>query len=136
MINLRQLAGDRFRVALDPSAERDDTRAERPWYQRAPGRYGFIGVHGPDTLMAYCHAPRLFPKLVAIPDSRVRQRGDHEIAVAFAPEHLERVADILHACRRRRLSPQERERRKAQAGKARLVLSRTHQAPRHVVGTT
>jgi hypothetical protein len=110
VIDLRTLAGNRFRITLDPSAEADPARRSRPWYYRVPAKYGHIGVHGPDALVAYCDRPRLFPALLAIPGARVRQRGDQEIAVLLAPDNLDRAADILKARRRRRLSAEARER--------------------------
>src|ERR1700733_11756606 len=109
MLGLRQLAGDRYRLTLDPSASPAPSRAERPCQVRFQAGYGHIGVHG-DTIVAYCDRPRLFPALLAIPRARVRQRGDHEIAILLAPEHLNRAAEILKARRRRRLSAEARER--------------------------
>jgi hypothetical protein len=110
MIDLKALAGQNYRLTLDPSAEADPTRAERPWLYRVPAKYGFIGVHGGDALVAYCDRPRLFSALLEIPGARTRQRGDTEIAVLIGPEHLDRAAGILKARRRRRLSPEARER--------------------------
>jgi hypothetical protein len=118
-VDLRELAGDRFKIALDESATAEPARSERIWLYRIPCRYGFIGVHGERTLVANCDRPRLFPALLAIPRATVRQRGDDEIAVIIEPDHLDDAAGILKAYRRRRLSADARER-----ATARLVANR------------
>ena len=91
----------------------------RPWLYRLPARYGHVGVHGSDALMAHCHAARVIPRLLAIEGVVVRQRGDVEVNVAFPPYRLDDVAAVLHVRRRRRLSPEARER-----ATARLAASR------------
>jgi hypothetical protein len=118
MIDLKNLSAGKYKVTLDPSAELDPSREERLWYWRIPGpkrvaEFNFIGVHGPGELFVTSNKPRLHRPLMAIPGSRVRQPGAKEIAVVFAPEHLDLAAEIIHAQRRRHynLSPEERERR-------------------------
>jgi hypothetical protein len=110
-IDLKALAGAKYRIALDPSAGAEPSRAERPWYYRIPCKYGFIGVHGPKALMAYCKARLVISRLIALPGVAVKQRGDHEVNVTFPPERLDAVADLLQARRRIILSDAERARR-------------------------
>jgi hypothetical protein len=104
MIDLKESAGRRYRIVLDPSAEIDGSREERLWFYRIPCKAGFIGVHGENTLMAYCYRLRRLPGLLAIPGDRVRQRGDKEVNVVFPVECIDAVAEVLGARRRRQLS--------------------------------
>jgi hypothetical protein len=107
-IDLKALAGVKYRVTLDPSAA-GEPLADRPWFYRIPCKFGFIGVHGPETLMAHCRSRRLFARLLAIPDVTARQRGDREINVTFPPGRLDDVAQLLAARRcRPRLSAERR----------------------------
>ncbi len=110
MIDLKAFAGQKYRVTLDESADLDGSREERLWCYRIPCKYGFIGVHGPPKLMAFCKATRLFTALLALPGVESRQRGDKELNVTFPVESLDVVADCLHARRRRRVSDAEKAR--------------------------
>jgi hypothetical protein len=121
MINLKDLAGDRFRITLDAAAQQDPSRSERPWLYRIPARYGFVGVSGPDALMAHCHAARVTPRLLAIPGVVARQTGDAEVNATFPPDRLDEVADVLQARRRRRLSPEARGRATARLAMVRPI---------------
>jgi hypothetical protein len=112
MFDLKAFAGDRYRIALDPSAE-DDPRSERLWLYRVPCRYGFISLHGEGMLAAWTGNRGIIARLIALDGVRVHQRGDREVRVLFPPERLDAVAELLRARRRVRLSPEERERRKA-----------------------
>jgi hypothetical protein len=109
-VDLKTLAGDRYRIVLDPSAGDDPSHAGRPWFYRVACKYGFIGVHGGSTLAVHCDRRRLFAALLAIPGGRVWQRGDREITVLVDAEHLDAAAGILKARRRRRLTEEQRER--------------------------
>jgi hypothetical protein len=109
-IDLKILAGAKYRVILDPSAQAEPSRAERPWSYRVACKYGFIGVHGGSTLAAYCDRPRLFAALLATPGARARQRGDRELTVLVDAGQLDAAAGILKARRRRRLDEEQRQR--------------------------
>ena len=110
MIDLKALAGDRYRLTLDPSAEADSCRAERASYHRIPCKHGFVSPHGP-TLLAGYGVGRIVARLIAIPGVRIHQRGDHEARVLFPAALLDAVADVLKARRRPALSDKERQRR-------------------------
>lgn len=112
MIDLKSLAGHRYRITLDESANLDTDRESRLWYYRIPCKHGFISVHGPGLLAAYTDRTRMMAKLAALPDVRVHQQGDRELRVLFEPDQLDAVADLLKARRRVHLSPEERQRRK------------------------
>lgn len=117
-IDLKALAGDRYRLALDPSADAEP-RSERAWFVRIPCKRGFISPHGPGLLAGY-GSGRVVARLLAIPGARVHQRGDQEVRVLFGPESLDAVADVLGARRRRRLSPDARERAMANLAASRF----------------
>jgi hypothetical protein len=112
MIDLRKLAGDRFKITLDPSAD-SEPRSERLWYYRVPCEYGWIGIHGPKTLLAHCNAKGVIPRLLAIPGVVAHQRGDDEVNAIVPPEQFERVARLLQARKRRKMnfSAEDRARR-------------------------
>jgi hypothetical protein len=113
VIDLKARFGRTYHVTLDPSASQDTSTEERAWHYRIPCRYGFISVHGPETLAAWTGGGRMIARLIAIPGVRVHQRGDREVRVLFGPEALPAVADLLRARRRIQLSPEERQRRAA-----------------------
>jgi hypothetical protein len=76
-----------------------------------PGRYGQIEWFDNIDLAVYSDRPRLFAPLWAIPGVRWHQTGDTEMRGVFAPECLQRVAQVIKARRRRTLSPEEARRR-------------------------
>ncbi len=110
MIDLKKFAGVRYRMTLDESAELDTAHESRTWYYRIPCKYGFIAVHGPETLSASTSRRIMAGRLAALPGVKVRQRGDSEVTITFPPDCLDAVAALLQARRRRQLSPDQRER--------------------------
>jgi len=110
MIDLKDHAGSRYRIELDPSA-RYEPKSEQPWLRRIPcDRRAFIGVHGPKALMAYVPGKRRAARLLAVPGVECRQLGDDEVNVVFPLELLDTVAGILRARRRRHVVLSEAER--------------------------
>ncbi len=128
MIDLKSLVGDRYRIALDESATMEPSRIERLWLARIPCRYGFISVHGHETLAAYTGRSKMATKIVAMNGVKVYQRGDKEARVLFTIDRLDAIADLLKAKRRVRLSPEERARRSEQMKS--LINRRISDAPR------
>jgi hypothetical protein len=108
MIDLKAIAGAKYRVRLDESATADPTRAERMWLYQIPCKYGFISVHSSDTLAAWTGSSGIIARLVAIPGVKVKQRGDREVRVLFDPKQLDAIADLLQARRKRHLSPDQK----------------------------
>jgi hypothetical protein len=107
-IDLKALAGNRYRITLDESAA-GEPLADRPWSYRIPCKYGFISVHGPGTLAAWTGSRLKIASLAEAPGARVHQRGDREIRVLFTPDRLDEIARLLGARRRRpRLSEEHR----------------------------
>jgi hypothetical protein len=128
VIDLHALASERnLKATLDPSAE-GEPRSDRPWLWRIPCKYGWIGVHGPATLLAHCNAKFVIPRLLAIPGVVARQRGDREVNATVPPERLDEVAELLQTRKQRRLnfSDEERARR---ASLARNLRSQTQRRP-------
>ncbi len=128
MIDLKREYGHRFRISFDASAAMETIPAERVWLHRIPCRYGFIGVHGPEVLMAHTCSRRLLPRLLSIPGVVVRQRGDDEFNLCFPPEQMDAVAAILQARRPRKLNALDRE-RLIDAGRRSRFAGRTDAAP-------
>ncbi len=119
MIDLKSVAGDRYRIIVDPSAEFDTDRVSKLWFLRIPCRYGFVSVHGTDTLAAWTGSRKMIARLIEVPGVRVHQRGDAEARVLFHLKQFEVVADLLQARRRRHLSPKARS-----LATARILASR------------
>jgi hypothetical protein len=110
-LDLQALASSAgYRTTLDPTAEIESDRSERCWLVRIPCRYGFISPWSATDLAVHCKARRLFSGLLEIPTARVVQRGDKELRVVFDPQHLDAVAKLLKAQRKRTVSASERKR--------------------------
>jgi hypothetical protein len=112
-IDLQAIAGDRYRLTLDESASlpsTDPTAETKMWCRRIPCKHGHIGVYSDQEFFTYCSGRRLFTALLEIPSTRARQRGDTELTVSFGPGHLEQVATLLRARRKRQVSETERQR--------------------------
>jgi hypothetical protein len=130
MLDLKTLAGDRYRITLDPSAE-GEPRSERCWYYRIPGqstggRTSFISVHGPGMLAAWSNRRQIVRRLESLPGVCIHQRGDDEIRILFAVDRLEEVATIIRARRRPQMS--EAQRRASKERLSRFQFSRTSSA--------
>ena len=124
MIDLKELAGKRYRVALDKSRSDEPSREERLWLYQIPCQRGHIGVWGENTLSAWTDRTPTSKRLEAIPGVKVVQRGDRELQVTFGPERLDAVAELLKARKKRQLTDEQREKLVAR-GKAALISLRT-----------
>ena len=115
MIDLKELAGGRYRLAEDESATiPGQTLEDRAWLTQIPGKFGHVYIHGVATLGAYVRTyndgSNRLGRLLAIPGAKLRQRGDREASITFPPEGLEAVAGILRLKTRQRLSEDHRRR--------------------------
>lgn len=125
--NLKTLYGDRYKVQDDGTDDAD--RAERIWCQEIPGRYGAIYPHGQDgTLAVRVDSPRVAAKFQPL-GLRAVQSGDRETVFVFETKLLDQVAALIHARRRRRLSPEQRARQAAVLTEARKRLARPYSKP-------
>jgi hypothetical protein len=114
VIDLKSQYGARYRVTLDQSADiPGQSQEDRLWLQQIQGKYGHCYIHGQRELGAYVRtkADRTdrLGRLLALPGSRLHQRGDFESSVVFDPANIDAVAGILKLHLRRRLSDEQRE---------------------------
>jgi hypothetical protein len=93
-------AFSQIRALAEPHRFR--VRADAEGFPVIPGSYGRIEWADPEgkELAVYCHRPRLFHKLWAIPGVRRYQTGDQEIRAKFPPEALAQVAAVIRASRK------------------------------------
>jgi len=110
MINLKDLAGARYRITVDESAKLDITQSARTWCYRIPCRYGHISVHGSDSLAAFTDRPKVGRRLASLAGVKVQQRGDREVTVVFSPDQLGAVTSLLKARKRRQDSDAQKAR--------------------------
>ncbi len=119
MIDLKLLAGARWRISLDESAEQDTSGVERLWLYRLEGRRGHVYVHSSNELGAWTNNRGMRDRLAALPGSRLHQCRDREWSFILPVKHLDEAAGIVKARRRRRSATKEE--------RARLIAT---QAPR------
>lgn len=115
MIDLKQLAGRKYKIRLDESYEADQGGKE--WYYQIECRKGHVYVHGKNLLGAYVKGGKMVSKVRAIPGTKIHQNGDGEATFVFPPELLDQVADVIQARRRPRLTDEQR------AAKSKLMLT-------------
>jgi hypothetical protein len=118
-INLKKRFGRRYRVTYEESYHAEygpNARVEDPWLMIIPCQYGEICPWGDDNLAACTKtAGRIAKRLKALPYCRVVQDGDDGANTVFPVDHFDEVASIMLPRRRRRLSPEARQ-RLAEAG--------------------
>lgn len=105
MTDLRNLAGDRYRVRDDGTA--DLARGERAWCLEIPGKLGTIypcGFNG--DLAVWTALPRMARRLAGLGLRRLQAGA--ESSYRFPVSQLDRVAAMIRAKRRRQLSPERR----------------------------
>jgi len=108
MIDLKQLATDlRLRVTLDESA-RDEPRSERPWLWQIPGRFGHVYVQGENMLAVYATGNKIRRDRIVAAGATIRQDGDREFSATFLPDRLREICDIIHARKKRVMTPEQR----------------------------
>ena len=130
-INLKKLAGRRYRLGYDESyyAERGrGARADDPWLLTMPCRLGHIFPWGSETLAASTNSRgRTAGNLTKLGSTTVVQDGDDGVTVTFPVERFAEVARLMKPRRRRRMSPESR--RAAVERLARYRFSAAAQAP-------
>lgn len=118
-INLKERFGRQYRVEYEESYHAEygpGARVEDPWLMIIPCQYGAICPWGDDNLAACTKAAgRIASRLKALSYTRVVQDGDDGANIVFPVAHFDEVASIMLPRRRRRLSPEARE-RLAEAG--------------------
>jgi hypothetical protein len=115
------LYGDKYRIIWDEARIAPSTD---PWLALVKCRIGTIGPFGDGLLVASVDRhPRLAAKIGQLPFCRVHQLGDDGANIVFPVERFAEVAELMGACRRRRLSPE-----RAAAVTAQLAKWRTERA--------
>ncbi len=108
MFNLKELVRTKYKVIL----EIDNTKENKLWYYKIPGKYGFINVHSlrDNVLGAYTNRRLIIKRLISIEGVRIHQRGDKECRVIFeySEETLKLIGDLLKAKVKRHLSPENK----------------------------
>jgi len=118
-INLKEMFGERFKIDVEESyyAERPEFRAaELPWLMMIPCQNGHICPWGGSNLAACTNGSGAIAKrLKDLSFTTVAQDGADGANVVFDVAHFDQVAEIMLPRRRRRLSPEARQ-RLAEAG--------------------
>jgi hypothetical protein len=110
--DLRRLFGDHYKIGCDTAQSVGrGSRLDDPWLLVVRCRWGHVYVHGRDRLgVATNTRGNAARQISSIPGVRVLQDADDGINAVFPVELFERVAAIVKPLRRRRLSPENRER--------------------------
>ena len=108
MIDLKAIAGSRWRVTLDESAEQDPGGSHSPWNYRLEGRRGHVYCHGQTTLGVWTDHRGMRRRLLDLLGARLHQGGDREWTIVVSLDHLGAAATIIKARKRRRLSEEHR----------------------------
>jgi hypothetical protein len=127
-INLRERFGAEYRIAFDPAYDPFNVPRDRldPWMMTIPCHKGVIYPHGGDVLAVELDNQQAAArKLAAVPGIRLHQDGGlrGDMTFLFPAEMFDQIAVIVRPKRRRRLSPEQRE-RMAAIGKAALARHR------------
>jgi hypothetical protein len=126
-VDLRALAGDRFRVAHDPAyhAEHGDRgRTDDPWLLTIPCRFGHFFPWGGNRLAFSTNTRGGTAKvLTSLPFVQMEQDAEDGYTLTFAVGHFDEVAQLAKPKRRRRLTSDHRQALVA-AGKAALQRHR------------
>lgn len=110
-IDIKEIYDDKYMTYLDESAYHEDGGKRNPWYFRIKCSRGHIYAYSSDRLGYSGEGTRLKTALSKIPNVVALQDGDSEFAISFPPSALTAIAKYVRPIRRRRLSPEERQRR-------------------------
>ncbi len=111
-VDLKDLFGDRYRVALDESARHESGAKKDLWYFMLLCRYGSIYPFSARLLAFHCTARGIRTRLHRDhPEIEVRNLSDDGEAIfLFRPDQIELVAEYAKPRRKRRISEKERDR--------------------------
>lgn len=114
-VNLKDLFGDRYRVAYEESyyAERGENgRLPQPELLLIPGRVGHVFPWDHERLAVSVDGhPKIAGMVKRLSFVEVVQDGDFgELTATFLVDHFPKVADIVHLRRRRQISDEQRAR--------------------------
>jgi hypothetical protein len=103
--NLKQLYGDKYRLAHDPVVRSRKEKTD-PWLMTLPCKFGTIYPHGAGRLAVEIdyHLGKA-RQIAQIEGVQLAQDGDNERTYVFPVEVFEQVAQVVRPYRRRRVSP-------------------------------
>jgi hypothetical protein len=111
-INLDEYA-DRYKLGWDEARQiPGQTREDIAWLRRISGKYGQIFPWSETRLAAYVEGTQKSKQAERLAFVTVEQGGGSkcpEVVVSFSPEHLDKMAKVVRARRRRRLSAEHRK---------------------------
>lgn len=94
----------KYKIFLDGSKGKH--RENRIWEREIRGKHGCIYPYGYDgTLASTITSKRLLKRLEDV-CLRIIQEGDWEITFIFKPEDIDKVAKVIRARRKRKITPE------------------------------
>lgn len=110
-VNLKREFGNAYRVQYEESYRAEygpNCRVEVPWLMITPCRNGHVYPWGGRELAASTdRLGSVARELRTLLFAKVIQDGSDGVTVLFDAEHLDEVAEVMKARRRRRFSPEE-----------------------------
>lgn len=122
MIDLKKLAGFKYRLRWDESASIPGQTAEdRAWLRQIPCQRGHIFIQAEDELGVWCNKGPTIAKLRVMPGLKLLCRGDREASFAFHPDMLDVVCELMGVLKKKQLSPEQKARLIALGAKHRFL---------------
>ena len=119
-IDIKRDYGDRYKVTLDEAARHEVNGRNNPWYYQIPCKVGNIYPYSSKLLAFYCEGTGIKARLLREQKNiKLIQDGDIEGVFLFTPDQFDIIAQYAKPRKRRRLSPEQRE-RLIEAGKGNL----------------
>ena len=113
VIDLKSLAGDKYRVTIEPSYYAETGSAQKrnrdPYLWQIVGRHGDVFLWSPDRLAVSTHKRGgIARRLLELPCTTVVQDGQDGLTLTFEAQYLDTVADLVRSRRRPVLSEERR----------------------------
>ncbi len=108
-IDLKNVSAGRFKLSLDPAADREPSGKKDPWYQAIPCKHGQVYPYSDALLAVHVKGYAARRKLADI-DGPIQYNwsDDGEAVFLFPPALFEQVAEIIRPKRKRRLGEAQR----------------------------
>ena len=112
-IDLKSLAGDKFRVTIESSYYAETGSAQKrnrdPYLWLVVGRHGDVFMWSPELLAVSTHKRGgIASRLRELPCTTVVQDGQDGLTMTFPAQYLDTVADLVKSRRRPVLSEERR----------------------------
>jgi len=110
-LNLKLLYGAEYRTVMDESAFCPGENKRNPWYHRLPCKFGHIYPYSIKMLAFYCQSGKIRNRLHREhPEIKAINWSDYGEAIfLFTPDQFKIVAEFAKPIRKRRLSPDHRQ---------------------------